>query len=203
MPTILKRLAAVTMGLTAMTTIANAPASTPQAKAILTMQQDLKHRSPEIHWPSDFDPSTADLFAHNELLIHASCEKVFSRIVDAKSWPSWYANASNVEILGGAPMLQAGTRFRWTTFGLNIESEIHEFEPGRRVGWYGYAPGQPPAFYHTWLLTPANGGCMAVMEEAGKGKDPAQLRDTDQSLMHRGHDLWLQTLRWMSESVGG
>ncbi|MET3828056.1 uncharacterized protein YndB with AHSA1/START domain [Sphingomonas sp. PvP055] len=185
-----------------MTTIANAPASTPQAKAILTMQDDLARRSTDIHWPAGFDPAKADLFAHNELLIHASCEKVFARIVDVRGWPSWYANASNVDILGRAATLGAGTRFRWTTFGLSIESAIHEFEPGRRIGWYGYAPGQPPAFYHTWLLKPVDGGCMTVMEEVGNGKDPAHLRDTDQSLMHRGHDLWLATLRWMSESVG-
>jgi hypothetical protein len=25
------------------------------------------------------------------------------------------------------------------------------------------------------------------------------LRDTDESLMHRGHDLWLATLKWISE----
>jgi hypothetical protein len=44
---------------------------------------------------------------------------------------------------------------------------------------------------------------MTGMEEVGKGKDPAHRRDTDQSLMHRGHALWRATLRWMSESVGG
>ncbi|MCQ8241647.1 SRPBCC family protein [Rhizosaccharibacter radicis] len=178
-------------------------ASTPQAKAILTMQQDLGRRSPDIHWAPGFDPATADLFAHNELLINAPCEKVFARIVDAKAWPSWYANSSRIHMLGGASTLGSHTRFRWTTFGLDIESEVHGFEPGRRIGWYGYVPGQPPAFYHTWLLKPVDGGCMTVMEEVGRGDAAAHLRDTDQSLMHRGHDLWLATLRWMSESVGG
>jgi hypothetical protein len=32
------------------------------------------------------------------------------------------------------------------------------------------------------------------------GEKAAHLRETDQSLMHRGHDLWLATLKWMSEN---
>ena len=41
---------------------------------------------------------------------------------------------------------------------------------------------------------------MVVMDEAGIGKDAAHLRETDESLMHRGHDLWLATLKWIAES---
>jgi len=39
-----------------------------------------------------------------------------------------------------------------------------------------------------------------VMEEAGIGKDAANMRKTDEAGMHRGHDLWLATLKWASES---
>jgi hypothetical protein len=34
-------------------------------------------RSSEIHWPAGHTPADADLFAHNELLIHASCSIVW------------------------------------------------------------------------------------------------------------------------------
>jgi hypothetical protein len=47
---------------------------------------------------------------------------VFSRIVDATSWPKWYANSSNVGLFGGQTQLGVATRFLWTTFGLDIES---------------------------------------------------------------------------------
>jgi hypothetical protein len=40
---------------------------------------------------------------------------------------------------------------------------------------------------------------LVVMEEVGLGKDAAHLRDTDEGLMHRGHDLWLAGLKWISE----
>jgi hypothetical protein len=33
---------------------------------------DWPPRSSEIHWPAGHTPADADLFAHNELLIHAS-----------------------------------------------------------------------------------------------------------------------------------
>ena len=40
--------------------------------------------------------------------------------------------------------------------------------------------------------------CLVVTDEVGKGKDAAHLRETDESLMHRGHDLWLATLKWVA-----
>ena len=38
------------------------------------------------------------------------------------------------------------------------------------------------------------------MDEAGVGKDAAALRKSDETLMHRGHDLWLATLKWVAEA---
>ena len=98
----------------------------------------------------------------------------------------------------GLPSLPAPC-FAGPTFGLPLESRVNEFVPHSRIGWYGYAPGTPPSFYHTWYLKPDGEGCLAVTDEVGKGKDAAHLRETDESLMHRGHDLWLATLRWVSE----
>jgi hypothetical protein len=41
----------------------------------MMMTTDLAGRSPDIHRPDGFDPATAGIFAHNELLINASCEQ--------------------------------------------------------------------------------------------------------------------------------
>jgi hypothetical protein len=38
------------------------------------------------------------------------------------------------------------------------------------------------------------------MEEAGVGKDASGLRKSDETLMRRGHDLWLATLKWVAEA---
>jgi hypothetical protein len=143
----------------------------------------------------------ADLFSHNELLIGASCERVWKYIIEATKWPDWYPNSKEVRILGdGGAVLKQGTTFQWTTFGLPLESRINEFVPFSRIGWFGYAPGTPPSFYHTWFLTAKDGGCRVVTNEVGMGSAAAHLRETDESLMHRGHDLWLATLKWMAEA---
>ena len=169
-----------------------------ERKTTMTMKDDLANRSRDIHWPTGFDPAKADLFAHNELVIHAPCERVWQHIIDATKWPEWYPNAKAVQIMNGT-VLGQGSVFRWTTFGLAIESKVNEFVPYTRIGWYGYAPGADPTFYHTWFLTPTGDDCRVVTDEVGIGKDAAHLRETDESLMHRGHDLWLATLKWMAE----
>jgi hypothetical protein len=181
----------------------NARASDHSAFA-RTMKSDLQHRDPNIHWPEGFRPETADLFSHNETIIHASCKDVWARIVDATRWPQWYANSKDVEIAGGGKALAPDSVFRWTTFGLPLESQLNEFVPYSRIGWFGYAPGTAPdpahTFYHTWYLTPIGNACRVVTDEVGRGPDAARLREKNESLMHRGHDLWLATLKWVSET---
>ena len=66
--------------------------------------------------------------------------------------------------------MNAGSVFRWTTFGLPLESRINEFTPYSRIGWYGYAPGEKPSFYHTWYLKADGDGCRVVTDEVGMGQ---------------------------------
>jgi hypothetical protein len=101
---------------------------------------------------------------------------------------------------GRAPSAPGRHGVRWTTFGLALESKVHEYVPNQRLGWYGYAPGAKPSFYHSWYLEPNGAICRVVMDEAGFGKDAAALRQSDETLMHRGHDLWLATLKWVAEA---
>jgi uncharacterized protein YndB with AHSA1/START domain len=167
----------------------------------MTMRLDLATRSADIRWPDGFDPQRADLFAHNAVLIAAPCERVWRHIIDAARWPDWYPNAKAVRLLGGDTVLGPGTTWRWTTFGLGIESRVYEYVPSSRLGWFGYAPGAPPSFCHSWYLTPQRDGCLVAMDEVGIGSDAAHLRETDEGLMHRGHDVWLATLKWVAESA--
>jgi hypothetical protein len=171
-----------------------------QGHQAMSMKEDLAHRSPDIHWPAGFEPEKADLFSHNDLIINASCSRVWTHIIDAKRWPTWYPNSKEVVIQGADPVLKDGTTFQWATFGLTIESKVHEYELDKRLGWYGYAPGTKPSFYHSWYLEPVGTMCHVVMDEAGIGKDAAGLRQSDETLMHRGHDLWLATLKWVAEA---
>lgn len=144
-----------------------------------------------IHWPEGFTPPQADLFDHSELSVAAPCGVVWQTLVDAQHWPAWYPNSADVRIGQGAE-LAAGRSFQWRTFGLEVASVVHEFEPQRRLGWFGKASELDA--YHSWLLQPQGPGCLVVTEEVVRGPAAVALRRDQPQAMHRGHVLWLQRL---------
>ena len=65
--------------------------------------------------------------------------------------PSWYPNSHNVVVHDSLDnKLHEGTKFSWDTFGVHIESTVHEFVPSSRIGWWGLGTGMKA--YHTFLL---------------------------------------------------
>jgi len=177
---------------------AQTPRSKPTNEA-LSFNSDGVQRSKYIHWPVGFLPEDADLFVHNEIVIDASCEKVFSNLADAQAWPSWYSNSRNVKLLNSSDgRLHEGTRFSWDTNGHHVESRVHEFVPDRRIGWFGDSPKANG--YHTYLLSKISGGCHIVTEEVAKGPGAVELRKNQPQAMHEAHDLWLSNLKKRSEN---
>jgi uncharacterized protein YndB with AHSA1/START domain len=170
------------------------PGRTPQSE-----NPDWALRSSAINWPTGHTPADAELFAHNELLIHASCETVWSHLIDAQTWPEWYPNSHNVKLLNSSDgKLHQDTRFSWDTFGVHIESRVHEFVPNSRIGWFGDGMGMQA--YHTFLLLEAPEGCLVVTEEVVTGPGAVEFRKKDPGAMHRGHDLWLSSLQQLLEN---
>jgi hypothetical protein len=162
---------------------AQAPRAKPTNEA-LTFNSDGAMRSKDLHWPDGFHPEQADLFAHNEIVIHASCEKVFANMADPQAWPSWYPNSHNVKLLNSPDgKLHEGTRFSWDTFGLHFESRVHEFVPNSRIGWFG--DSSTTNGYHTYHLSKTNEGCHVVTEEVVKGPGAVELRKNDRRLCTR------------------
>ena len=190
-----KRITALVMlALTAgMMTAVRASAQTSQVD-----NPDWPLRFSEIHWPAGHAPADADLFAHNELLIHASCSIVWQHLVQARSWPVWYPNSDNMKLLNSSDgRLHQDTKFSWDTFGVHIQSHVHEFVPDSRIGWFG--EGTDLDAYHTFLLLKAPEGCRVVTEEVVRGPAAVEFRKKDPNAMHRGHDLWLSSLKQISE----
>jgi hypothetical protein len=93
--------------------------------------------------------------------------------------------------------LHQDTQFAWDTFGVHIESHVHEFAPTSRIGWFGQGTGMDA--YHTFLLLKAPEGCHVVTEEVVRGPGAVEFRKKDPNAMHRGHDLWLSTLKQVPE----
>jgi hypothetical protein len=183
-------------------TLAVAPATFAQEKRpmneALTVNEDGAKRYSDIHWPDGFHPEQADLFAHNEIVVNASCETVWGHIIEAEKWPAWYSNSKNVKILNGTDgRLHKDSRFSWDTFGVHIESRINEFETNSRIGWFGDGTGMNA--YHTFLLLKVDQGCHIVTEEVVKGSGAVDFRKKQPNAMHDGHDLWLNTLKDLSE----
>jgi uncharacterized protein YndB with AHSA1/START domain len=174
-------------------------ARTVPTNEALNFNSDGAPRSRDLHWPKGFRPEQADLFAHNEIEIHASCEEVFAIMADAQAWPSWYPNCQNVKVLNSQDgKLHEETRFSWDTFGLHFESRVHEFVPNSPIGWFGDSPTTNG--YHTYLLSKSNEGCRVVTEEVVKVPGAVELRKTHSQAMHEGHDLWLRNLKQRSEN---
>ena len=164
----------------------------------MSIIEDIQHRSAHIHWPEGIVPEQADLFAHNAIVIAAPAAKIWEHLVHPTAWPDWYSNASDVTASSG--LLGAGVTFDWITFGAHIHSTVHEFEPSTRISWYGESDQWQA--YHRWLLEPRDAATTyVVMEETGTGANPRRLANTNPGHMHRGHDLWNISLKFLCEST--
>ena len=62
----------------------------------MTIQDDTAHRSADVHRPDGRGPTEADLFAYNEVVIHAAPEQIWQHLMRATAWPDWHSNAANV-----------------------------------------------------------------------------------------------------------
>jgi Polyketide cyclase / dehydrase and lipid transport len=165
----------------------------------MSILADVQRRSAHIHWPEDIVPEQADLFAHNDIVIAAPAAEIWKRLIHATVWPEWYSNSSDVTVNDPRGVLDSGVTFDWVTFGAQIHSTVHEFEPQTRIGWYGRTDNW--LAYHTWLLEPRDDETTyVVMEETGTGASPKQLARSNPGHMHRGHELWNISLKFLCES---
>lgn len=165
-----------------------------------TTIEDQKLRDPTMHWPKNWEPGKAAIFSHNELLIHASCHRVWARLTDLPDWPNWIVFIKDIEIPGPDRTVKEGTVARLQIFGTPIELRITEFVPDTRLAWFPRTlTREKPEHYHAWHLIPKSTGCLVITEESGITTEDARLARAGDTFMHRAHDLWLASLKWTSE----
>jgi hypothetical protein len=75
----------------------------------LAINGDGAQRNPDIHRLEGQHPEDADLYAHKELVVNASCEAVFANFVDAQLWPSWYPNSHNAACRQQSTSIKGGS----------------------------------------------------------------------------------------------
>lgn len=161
--------------------------------------KDLARANPQIRWPAGFTPPEADVFVHNEMVVHAPAAVIWENLIDAKQWPAWYANSADVQLLDPAQdKLAAGSRFAWKTFNQPVESTVAEFTPGWVLAWYGQ--GKTAQGYHVWLIVEQTGGnCLVVTEETQKGPGAIKRGVEQPRAQYDAHDWWLSALQVRSE----
>lgn len=148
--------------------------------------------SPTGNWPAPFAPSTARVYAYNEIRTHLAAEQLWQVLIDAAAWPRWYRNARNVSIDGGG-QLDGSSTFTWTTFGLRVASTVREFAPYSRLAWEGAARGS--SGYHRWDLQPtSDGGTLIVTEEVQNGLIARLLGPAVKRSIEKQHQHWLEAL---------
>lgn len=147
-----------------------------------------------IHYPDEFNPNRASVFVSNELDMSVSPEAVWAWLVRADLWSTWYPNAANMSIEGGTRSeLANGTRFRWKTFGVTIDSTVREFVPFERIAWDGHAIGIH--VYHAWLIVKTDTGCHVLTEETQNGFLTRLGKLLMPNRMHKFHQIWLEQLQ--------
>jgi len=158
------------------------------------MRQSARNRGAFlIHWPDKFLPDRASVHVRNQLEMSAPSEIVWSWLIRAKLWPTWYLNAKRVVIEGGDHDLRSGSKFRWTTFGLRLDSKVEEFVSGQRLAWSARAIGIDA--YHAWLIEKRPAGCYVLTEETQNGwlaRLNSTLRPPEMSKQHQN---WLESLQ--------
>ena len=177
-------------------TAAQAGDATPRPVKQLNEASDL------IHWPEGFAPKQTDAFVHNQIFIRAPAKVIWSNLVNAKDWPSWYSNSADVQITNSDEgRLGSTSRFSWKTFGFPISSRVNEFVPNTRLGWYGDGTGIRA--YHTWLIIEKSNGCEVVTEETQNGPSAIAFNLDQPTAMYDAHDWWLAALKVRSERTAG
>ena len=174
----------------------------PQSHAqTVEMHSDRAHRDMAIRWPAAYDPSVAPVFSHNELLIRADCHRTFSRLANVVDWPNWLVIIKDVANETPGKTGQ-GALYRLKIFNSPIQSRVVEFEPDQRISWIPFGADETEirhGHYHAWHFIPQASNCLVVTEETGIGTGDQKDPTSGSHLMHKAHELWLDSLRYTSE----
>ncbi|TCB78279.1 SRPBCC domain-containing protein [Acinetobacter sp. ANC 4173] len=158
-----------------------------------------------IVWPTDYLPGVADNFCSNEVIVKdLTTEEVWTFLVNAYIWSSYYKNSSDVKLPEGAEQLQADMVFFFKTFGFPVDAKVVEFvspqkgEPAR-IAWHGWAGEIGTAerldVHHAWLIEDLDGGRVRILtQETQNGQPAKELAKAKPNPMINGHQNWLDGL---------
>ena len=166
---------------------------------IMSIIEDIQRRSAHIHWPQNIVPEQADLFAHNDIVIAAPPGKIWEHLIHATAWPDWYSNASDVTVNASS----GSSRRRHVRL-----DHLRRAHPQHRPRIRAHGPhrlvrrDRPVAgLPHLAARAARRGNYLR-----GNGRDrqrpqPEETLRSNPGHMHRGHDLWNISLKFLCEST--
>lgn len=123
-----------------------------------------------IRWRDDMAPSRCPIHFTNEREVLASPESIWSLLIDPGAWPKFYPGVEHVELINGDNSLGPATPFETNLAGQDVLVTVEEFEPFRRIAWYGGPKdSEESKAYHAWIITPTPTGCHLWTEETMRG----------------------------------
>ncbi|WP_199911380.1 SRPBCC domain-containing protein [Stenotrophomonas sp. ZAC14D2_NAIMI4_6] len=159
-----------------------------------------------IHWPDGYLPGLTDNFVSNEVIVAGlTAADIWPLLATPAHWPTYYANSANVRFHDDSgPVLAAGDRFQFETFGFPVEARCTEYvaptagTPGR-VAWHGWAGDEGAAdrldVHHAWLVEDLDGGRVRILTQETQNGAPAKaLQAAKPNPMINGHQDWLDGL---------
>lgn len=160
----------------------------------------------DILWPAGFVPGWADNYVSNEVIVAGlTTAEVWPFLVQPALWPSYYDNASDVQIDDGkGPALALGDNFSFHTFGFAVPARVVECvapvlgQPAR-IAWHGWAGeiGAPDRLdvHHAWLIQDLAAGRVRILTQETQNGAPARvLAAAKPNPMINGHQDWLNGL---------
>ena len=152
-------------------------------------------------WPAGFGGPDCAVFANNQITVRgASCEQVMALLVDARQWPTWYPNGSDVD-LKGAATLTVNADFGFKTFGSAQTCQVVDLTSAL-VSWSCENTGGLGRIHHRWNCSELSDGTTVVStQECQNGLVISAVKlfkpagSTMKETMQRGHQVWLESLR--------
>ena len=156
----------------------------------------------------------AEIFAHNQIVINASCDTVWDHLIHAELWPHWCSYCGRFTTSGGSEVLQKATKFVWVSADIpqklpigdqkapdRVDALVVEYDPPYRLGFRSFGRqtdgGQElVASYHNWFIKPIGPRkCVVTFEEVATGKAARFERASYPEFTHLSHDHWLEALK--------
>lgn len=166
----------------------------------------------DIVWPEGWLPGITDNFVSNEIVVPGlTTAAVWTTLINTALWPTYYSNASDIHFYNGpGPELFAHARFRFTTFGFLVESEIIEFVPPKpgqaaRIAWRGRVEGGEAErldVIHAWLFEDlAKNRVRILTQEIQNGKPARDMAVANPNPMLNAHQDWLNGLAAAAKQI--